>query len=400
MIFSSNYEPTLTPSLSCGCSIKVDLDALGHNYTVLNEYIHGINPKTKLSAVVKADAYGHGADVCIPYLYSIGCRNFCVANIAEAINARMLTADDAEILILGFTSPKAAPLLAKYGITQTLYSAEMALELAECARECGVNLDVHIKLDTGMHRLGFDASSSFECADEIMRICNACRDVLNFKGVFTHMAEPLARDVIDRQMQRYMQVCLALEDAGFAIGKIHTSASDAFMNAHGNAYDMLRIGVSLYGYGRTNFLDGTPRVRPMMTLELGIIQLHKVRDGEKVGYGGDYVAHGDREIATLSGGYADGVIRAYTGSQVRVRTADGIKLAKLCGRVCMDMCMADVTGLNARVGDRVIIFGDDDGSSLRALAKYAHTLEYECLCAVSRQRGKRIIVQNGVEREA
>lgn len=398
MIFSKDIEAEYTRDLSCDCTVRIDLDALGHNYRVLSDYIHRFNPATCLAAVVKADAYGHGADVCIPYLYSIGCKHFCVANIAEAINARLLTGDDAHILILGYTKPDAASLLAKYDITQTLYSHEFAKALADKAREMEVCVKAHIKLDTGMHRLGFDTTDPERCADEICRAVTDCNGSLSIEGLFTHMAEPLDRRVIDRQIQRYEDVRARLAERGIKFDMLHTSASNAFMTATCNGYDMLRMGVSLYGYGKTNHMEGTPRVKPLMTFESRIIQLHHVRDGEKVGYGGDYTAEGDRVIATVSGGYSDGVMRAYTGAEIRIETADGIKTANICGRICMDMFMVDVTGTGAAVGDRIIIFGDDDGSSLRKLAKHAGTLEYECLCSASHARGNTVIIQNGTEK--
>lgn len=398
MIFSKDIEAEYAPGLASDCTVRVDLDALGHNYKELSEYMRRFNPRTHLAAVAKADAYGHGADVCIPYLYSIGCRHFCVANVAEAINARLLTGDDTEILILGYTNPDAAPLIAKYGVTQTVYSPEFAQALAEKSREAGVCVKVHIKLDTGMHRLGFDATVPCDCADEICRTLELYGDAIKVEGLFTHMAEALERKVIDRQIERYEAVRLLLKERGISPQILHTSASDAFMTATCNGYDMLRMGVSLYGYGKTNYLEGTPRVKPLMTFESRIVQLHPVGDGERVGYGGEYVAKGERLIATISGGYYDGVMRSYTGAEVRVVTANGIKTANICGRICMDMFMVDVTDTGAQVGDRIIIFGEDDGTSLRKLAKHAETLEYECLCAASHARGRKIVIQNGVER--
>ena len=366
----------------------VDTDALRTNYTLLSSMSKNSRP----IAVVKADAYGHTAEICVPVLLSLGCDFFAVSCTEEATSVRKLClreGKDADILILGYTDPSDVPFLSKNNIIQTAVSCAHAESLSRAATEKNCTLRVHVAVDTGMNRIGVCATDDSLCcsaADEIETITRL--KGLSVEGIFTHFSksdgladETLAPDSFTRsQAKCFAEICKTLSLRGIKLFT-HACNSAATLRFPEFHLDGVRLGIALYGvYPSEHFED--IGLLPVMSLSTVIAHVHTAPAGSFVGYGGAFVAERDTKIATLPIGYADGFLRKYSGADVKVMTQSGKRKAKIVGRICMDQCMIDVTGIDVNVGDRVILFGDTpDG--LRSLASLAETIEYECLCLIS-----------------
>ncbi len=360
---------------------EINVSALVHNRERIMKNLNKDYPLAKDICVVKADAYGHGVAHCVPALARSGCRFFAVSCIEEARALRRILIDealDADILILGYTPPTGADKLAENDLIQCVFSREYAAALNACATR---PLDVHIKIDTGMNRIGFGFDESgIRSAADLFGLSN-----LKVKGTFTHFSRadeqtPEGDSFTRLQYDRFALAIHRLLELDCDPGFLHACNSAAAIRFPEFSLDGVRLGIALYGAGGLS-PDGEP-LDPVMSLYSKITHIHTLKGGESLGYGGVYTAISDRVIATLPIGYADGFIRAYSGAWVDVETSDGYKKAKIIGRICMDQCMIDITGLPARVGDSVRIFGGTP-SDITALASLAGTIDYECLCTVS-----------------
>ena len=377
---------------------QIDLDALVNNYVVSRDYMRTLHPGVPVMAVIKANAYGHGAGPCARALYGSGCRYFAVASLEEGIVLRKSLADLAtervEILLLGRTDPACASLLHQYGLTQTLYSKEYAAELHASAKQADVMLDVHVKVDTGMHRIGYPAYTAAlaeQTVREIGALADTC-DAFCVKGMFTHLSDADGGSFCREQWHRFCTVKQGLEQLGKCPAFCHVCNSSGSMRYPDTYLSGVRLGALLFGVAPLDLPsrereDGSnlfpvERLRPVMRLQTRIIHLHRVAAGEPVGYGALYRSDRDRVIATLSAGYADGWLRAYADTRVIVHTAKGDVSAPTVGRICMDLCMIDVTDLPCEIGDVVTLFGQDL-PSLAALAEHAGTIAYEIPCLVT-----------------
>ncbi len=380
---NTNENPRLYASLPCveGAARRavIDLAALRHNYRVLCERADG----ALCICVVKADAYGHGAQNVVRALHAEGCRFFAVSCLEEALAIRA-AAPDADILIFGQVSGENALLLAKHRLTATGYSAEAARELSDAATRLGITVKLHIKLDTGMNRVGFPAYDG-----ETQRATvSAIEEIFSMKslavtGIYSHFAtaDESDKSATHRQAERFLAVTDALEKKGLSLGIKHLCNSAGAMRfADEYRMNAVRLGIALYGYRPDTTED--IGLLPVMRLESEIVHIHTLPAHERVGYGGTFEANEPRLIATLSIGYADGWLRAYTGARVTVHTKAGNFSAAVVGRICMDQCMLDVTGLPVKCGDKVTLFGLT-GGELEALAVKADTIPYECLCLIS-----------------
>ncbi len=357
---------------------EISLPALRHNWRAIASRI--ADPRCTPIAVVKANAYGHGAEIISRTLYGEGCRFFAVSCISEAEEIRRIL-PDAEILILGYSMPQDAPELSRMNIIQTVFDADFAAacESAMADAVCrgtvpyGSKLRVHIKLDTGMNRLGFDAGAPDDAAAQIARVLRMPH--LRAEGMFTHFAcadgdhgegmsaDQLARFIAVRDRLRAKNACPPMLHCCNSAGILHMP--HAYMNG-------VRAGIILYGMSP----DGSilPDFLPVMTLKTRVAHIHTLRAGESVSYGATFTAGRDMRIATLPIGYADGWTRRFSGAQVRL--PDG-SAAPIVGRICMDQCMIDLGEADVRPGDPVTLFGDDDGSMIEALAQRGGTINYE-----------------------
>ena len=371
--------------------VEIDLSALRANYRAVKESTERLSPKQKpkIISVVKADAYGHGADRVTEALIDEGCDFFAVSCIEEAISVRRVcdeAGSDAQILILGYTLPEEAHILAEKRISQTVFSPDYAAALDRAAQKSGCTITVHVKLDTGMNRLGFLSRNDGEIAQTVCDIERlSAMAGLDVQGIFTHFAkadEIEGEDSLtDRQIDRFSAVCRALEEKGCCPPVRHASNSAATVRFGGLGFDYVRAGIILYGAKPSDDTDAE-YLRPVMKLKTVISHIHKLNAGETVSYGGTFKAEREMTVATLPIGYADGFIRAYGGASVTIETKNGEFKAPIIGRICMDQCMIDVSGIECRVGDPVRIFGGAP-QELYDLAAQAGTIDYECLCLVS-----------------
>ncbi len=390
----------------------IDTEALIENYNTLLSPVRAVSPNTYPIAVVKADAYGHGIRPVVSALLAAGCRSFAVACLEEAVALRRLLRElltgtvsdrDTDILVLGYTDPKNASILAIYHVATALLSRDYADQLLACAREAKVTVRGHIALDTGMNRIGFPAHSDEEIAETVAAVEKLYVEGrptreggLILDGLFTHFAradedydtEMLGEDSLTMtQYTRYRRVLTALESVGMRPRVCHvcnSAASVRFPGTHPEGcLDAVRLGINLYGYGvNCPGNEGVTCMKPTMKLETVVTHIHTLLPGETVGYGGTYAADTPRIIATLPVGYADGWLRAFSGATVTFHTPSGDVAAPIVGRICMDQCMVDVTGLPVTAGTPVTLFGQT-AAELEALAERAGTIPYELLCLIT-----------------
>ena len=369
---------------------NINLDILEQNY----KRIKTITKASRVICVIKANAYGHGAPQCAKLLYECGCSSFAVANLAEALEIKNLI-PKADILILGATSPEDARILSENNITQTVYSADYAKTLSEAAAIQGekCKIKTHLKLDTGMNRIGF-------CCDQagIAEAVRACRlPCLDFKGIYTHFACADSSDSNETVMQveRYVKAVSEIENQ---IGKFkihHLSNSAAIPKSPAYHSDAVRAGIILYGLKPSDSVNDGDNVKPVMELYSTVIHIHTVKAGEKIGYGGSYTAKSDIRTATVAAGYADGLLRGFAHNGY-TEIIHGVKSysAPIIGRICMDQCMIDVTGIpDVKPGDKVRIFGRGEISA-DSIANRNDTIGYEVVCGIGK-RVPRIFYRDG-----
>ena len=335
---------------------------------------------TKFLGVVKADAYGHGAVPIAKALEANGADYLAVACLDEALELR-----GAElrlpILILGNTPPEDVPLLLENDITQTAADADYAAAYSAAACALGGTLRIHIKADTGMSRLGFlcDEDHLDESTETIARVC--ALPGLYAEGIFTHFAvsdEPDSDSIAytKRQFSRFSALIGALGEQRIRFALRHCAATGGTLCYPEFALDMVRPGLLLYGYGDPT---GKLRLQPGMALKSRISAVKRYPAGTRISYGGTFTTERETRMGVIPVGYADGLHRMLS-NKARFWTKDGF--APQRGRICMDMCMIDLTDLpGVGVGDEVEIFGQNAG--LEALAAQAGTIPYELLCAVS-----------------
>lgn len=317
---------------------EIDLDRFEHNIEQVKKLSCGSTPM----AVIKADAYGHGAAVLMRKLFSKGIRFFGVANIGEAMELRR-TFHRGNVLVLGYTPPHLMHYASEYGVALTVFS----LEQARALNEVGQPSSVHIKINTGLHRLGFEpCERSVKEIKEISQMEN-----IEIEGIFSHLAQGSDEDD-HHQHQVFEDMVRRLEEEGIQLKYKHISDGIALGNYGNMGLNMVRPGAIFYGYGNGAL--------PIMSLKSQIIFVHRVPAGDGISYGLTDKCDHDRMVATLPYGYSDGVPRLLSNGRGHV-TING-KKAPYLGVLCMDMCMVDVTGIpEAKVGDQVTVFGDHEG---------------------------------------
>lgn len=318
----------------------IDLDQIGKNYEILKEKTDGI----EIMPVLKADAYGHGAPVVMNYLLKKGARRFAVAALNEAVELRR-ESRDAEILILGWTPDELLPKVAEYGITQTVFSYAQAKILSDLNK----NAKIHIKVDTGMNRLGFMPTE--ESADEVKKIC--ALPSLNVEGIFSHLSQlDYEHDKVQHaRFEKFLKLCA---ERGVSFKIRHLVSGKNGIRHPEMRYDLVRTGSVITGFCLGE--EESVPVKTAMTVKTRVARVHVVPAGEGVGYDLLDPSDHDRLIATLPFGYADGMPKAISNHKGWV----GIRgeRCEICGTICMDMCMADVTGVpGVSQGDEVEIYG-------------------------------------------
>ena len=371
------------------CWAEIDLDALVHNFHLIREKAS----PAAVCAVVKADAYGHGDRMAARTLAEAGAAWFAVSSLAEARHLRR-SGIKQPILILGMTRPECAGALAAEGITQAVYSLEYARALSQAAEAAGVTVEGHLKIDTGMGRIGFGACRDFEGAVSGLLECRRLRG-LSITGAFQHfpVADSLSeedRRYTEKQYALFRRVVERLEAAG-PLRTVHCSNS-AGLTAHPDwSGGMVRAGVILYGQDPSAEV-AFPGLRPVMALKTVVSQVKDLVPGDCVGYGRTYTADRALRAATVCCGYADGYPRCL--SNLGVTSIRG-KAAPVIGRVSMDQITLDASNLpEAEAGDEVTLWGAAPADGFAQAAEKAGTITYELLCAVAR-RVPRVYLQGG-----
>ena len=370
---------------------QIDLDRAEKNYRLIRA---SVDPKTKLCCVVKANAYGHSA-VELSRLYeSLGADYFAVSNIEEALQLRR-GGIGKPILILGYTPPECAAVLSHEDIRQCVYSAEYGDMLADCAEKDGVCVKIHIKIDSGMGRIGFACLG--ENRRELVAALAVCRrKSLISEGIFTHFASADenrgGKEYTETQFERFTEAVAFLEKNGVHFAVRHCSNSAAVLDYPRFALDMVRAGIVLYGLSPSGEMAHTLPLSHVMTLYSVIAHIKTVLPGDKISYGRTYEAKEKRRIATVPIGYADGFWRK-CGNGTYSLCVNGAP-CPVVGRVCMDQLMIDVTDVPCRVGDTVTVFGNDAPFTPEDIAAAADTIGYEIICAVG-ERVPRVFLRGG-----
>ena len=370
---------------------EVDLDALAHNYRLLR----GLAPGAKFLGLVKADAYGHGAAPIAKKLQELGADMLAAACLDEAIALRE-SGITLPILCLGQTPPELAGELLAYDITQTVGDLETGEALSAAAVAAGKTLKIHVKVDTGMGRLGFvyyeddDEAALERAGKEIESLC--ALPGLEPEGIFTHFANADGSEAYTKnQCARIHDVFGELWERGLHQFKIyHCAASAAVLNySWTKVYmNMIRPGIALYGYVPDPSVTD-PGLKPVMTVKSRIAAVRALPAGAKISYGCTAALERDSKIAVLPMGYGDGLPRCLSN---KLEVLIGDKLCPVLGRICMDMCMVDVTGLpEVRAGDIAVVYGP--GLTQRA-AQLAGTIPYELLCQLT-PRIPRLYLEKG-----
>lgn len=358
---------------------EIDLDHLTHNFEVIRRHV---GDKVKLLGVVKADGYGHGAVEIAKRLEQLGAGYLAVSNIDECEELRD-SGVTLPILMLGFTPADQTARILQLHMTQAVQSYDIAKEFSDRAVALGGKMTVHIKLDTGMGRLGFSCDEVHfdESLREILRVLSL--PGLEVEGVFTHFSvsdEDTEESVEFTKLQheRFARMIEKVEtQSGFRFKLHHCCNAGGIASYPEWAWDMVRCGIILYGSGDLAEKMG---MQPVMSLKTRVATIKDFAAGEPISYGRTYFTQRPSRIAVLPIGYADGLHRALS-NQIEVLTPYG--RAKQVGRICMDMCMIDVTDLpQVKSGDEVEIFGEhilcaDD-------AALCDTIPYELMCAVSK----------------
>lgn len=359
--------------------LEINLNNLKHNVMVLKKVMP---KKCDLMAVVKAGAYGHGAYEIATFLNRIGVNAFAVATIDEGIELRRYGVSG-EILILGYTSPARARELRKYDLTQTLIDYQYALNL----NRQGYNVKTHIKIDTGMHRLGFDK----EDVESIIAVFSMTH--MKVSGIYTHLCASDSLDEKDicytnMQIADFYKMINRLKERGITIPKIHIQSSYGLLNYPELNCDYVRVGIALYGV-LSSPDDNTKLkldLRPVLSLKSNVILLRKIRKGDRVGYSRTFVADRDSLIAILPIGYADGYPRNLSCGKSYV-LINGYK-APIVGKICMDQLAVDVTGIpDVKVGMIATQIGKDGYEEITApmVAGSSESITNELLCRMGRR---------------
>lgn len=368
---------------------EIDLDAILYNIRLMKRKAGG----TPVMAVIKTDGYGHGA-VPIARALKDEVSYFAVATVPEAVELR-----DAgvtlPILILSYSSPKQARTLIEHDITQTVYSWELAKALSDTAVSMNRTARIHIALDTGMSRIGYQVTR--ESVDEIARI--RALPNLDVEGLFTHFA---CADETDKtfalhQMEQYDLFCSWLDEAGISFRIRHVCNSAGIMDFDHHRFDLVRSGIVTYGLYPSNEVDHSePCLRPALTWKSHVIHLKTLEAGRHISYGATYTTAEPRVIATVPVGYGDGYPRSLSNKGCVLIHG---RRAPIVGRVCMDQLMVDVTGIaDIRIEDEVVLIGQQGGETLLLdeVSALSGRFNYEFACDINK-RVPRIYYRNGQE---
>lgn len=358
---------------------EIDTDALIHNFDIIKEKCRD----SMICAVVKADCYGHGTHIVAPVLDKCGADYFAVSNIDEALELRNCGIKK-PVLILGYTPADCVDKLSEFDISQTVYSKEYGEMLSNAAKKINKKIKIHIKLDTGMGRIGFACKNEQFDPNPVLQVLG-CENLL-YEGIFTHFSvadsnAPDDKEYTDAQYRNFTNAIEKIESSGF-IAKIHHCCNSAGLMLQPDKHkDMCRAGIMMYGLTPNTELNTDFNISPVMTFKTVISHIKSVNSGDSISYGRTYTADKDITVATLPVGYADGYPRLLSNCGYVLING---KKARILGKVCMDQVMVDVSGIeNIHIGDEVELFGKN--LSVDILASLCNTVNYEIICGISKR---------------
>ena len=359
-----------------GTTLEINLNGLTHNY---NFYKSKLLPETKVMVMVKAFAYGGGASEIANHLQQMRADYLAVAYTDEGVALRE-AGINLPVMVLNPVQESFIHLQ-HYQLEPVVYSPGFFAQLGKFCRHQGIRMNIHLDLDTGMHRLGFDREQLPQLVDLIQQYPE-----LHIASIYTHLVgadEEVHHDFSIRQLEGFLQMCSHLEEKLSYKPIRHALNSAGIVRYPEYQLDMVRLGIGLYGIEVSGIYDG--HLKPISSLKTTVSQVKPIKAGETIGYSRKGVLEKDGQIATIAIGYADGYDRRFSNGKGYV-LING-QVAPVIGNVCMDMTMLDVTGMDVREGDEVLIYGP--GISLKDLAERIGTIPYELLTNIS-SRVKRV----------
>ncbi len=385
----TEYENREIPSIKRRAWAEIDLDSAIYNFREVQKYA-----RSKICCVIKANAYGHGAVELARLYQSLGADCLAVSNIEEALQLRR-SSITLPILILGYTSCDCAGILADNDLTQSVFSYDYGMSLAQNAAKVGVTVKVHIKIDTGMGRIGFlfrDGSQS-----EIEQAVEVCRsDGIDAEGVFMHFAVSDEGDngeaYTRQQFDNFMQALELFKIYGIDFKIRHCANSAAIFDYPEFHLDMVRAGLVLYGLKPSEKVKNIKGLKPVMSLHSVVAQIKSITAGQTVSYGRVFKADKEMRVATVPIGYADGFRRK--NGQIGYFLLINGRPSRIIGRICMDQLMSDVSDIDCKVGDEVVVFGGASETGVDEIAASNGTVNYEIICEVG-ERVPRAFLKDG-----
>ena len=370
--------------------VEINLDHIAHN---VREVVNRVGKMTEVMAAVKADAYGHGVFETVPTLLENGVSRLAVSMLDEAIQLRGIGVK-VPILVLSYTDPIRAEEIVQYNITQTVFSHDLPKALSRAAVKLGKESRIHIKIDTGMTRVGF--ASGYSAVKDVVEISKLPGVVI--EGLFSHFssADEAERDYTMLQYERFESIIQELNRIGILIPVKHIGNSGAILQYPNLDLDMVRPGIILYGLYPSDAVDKSViDLKPAMSFKAKVVLVKEVESGVPVSYGRTFVTRRKSRIATIPIGYADGYSRFLSN---RGRVLIHGHYAPVIGNISMDQCMVDVTDIpfEVKTGDEAVIFGSQGNKeiSVDEVAKLQQTIHYEVVCLIGK-RVPRVYLKEG-----
>ena len=359
-----------------GTWAEINLDNIKDNlYSLKKE----LNNETKICCVVKADAYGHGAVEVSKMLEREGVDYFSVARFEEALELRN-NGIKTPVLCMGYTCESDIKEALENNITLTVYNYDMALKINDKAKDLGIASKIHLKIDTGMNRIGFlPNNDTVDVINKISKLKN-----INIEGIYTHFAtaDELDKTETCKQVSNFKYILEKLKELDINISIKHVSNTASTIDLKEIGFNMVRLGIGLYGCYPSLEVSRDILLKPALTLKTKITNVKNVKSGAKISYGYTYEFKENSKVATLAIGYADGFDRTQLNPQVKIKD----RLCEVVGRICMDQCMVKIPDdLDIVVEEEVKIVSNEDGIRIEDLAQKSGTINYEMLCAISRR---------------
>jgi len=351
--------------------VEINLDNISHNYKQIKEHV---GQDVLINAIIKADGYGHGAIETAKILCENKVDMLSTATLDEAIQLRKKRIEK-PILVLGYTDSDRIDEIITNNITISIFNYKLALDMSKAATKHNKKIKVHFKIDTGMNRIGFSYNDTTLIFDALKL------ENLEIEGIFTHFANADTNDkeYTTLQYKRFIDILNLIEKKGYVIPLKHACNSGGIILHKDKYLNMVRPGIILYGLYPSEYLkNNSPlNLKPVMTFKSRVIEIKEVDKNQPISYGGKYKTNKKTKIATIACGYADGFSRQLSSN---INVLINKENAPIVGNICMDMCMADITGLSVLEGDEVILFNEK--LKVENIAKMCNTINYEIVCKI------------------